>query len=112
MEYEIYRKLNDSEKIKAHVIVIRPDNGNMEDLKILGNQLKEDYHSTNIAAVFVFDDKQAADLFRDTEPDYMASFYDNHFIASYNRNVNTKYHRFFIHLSKEEGGELEVFYPI
>ena len=112
MEYEVYRIIKDTDRIKTHVLVVNPSNANMEDLKVLGERLKERYHSTDIVNVFIFDDQKAADLLRDTDPDYMPSFYDNHFIASYNRNVNSKYHRFFIHLPKEEGGEFEIFYPI
>jgi len=112
IEYEIYRKLKDTEQIKTHVIIIKPSNANIDDLKLLGDQLKEDYKSTYISAVFVFDEKLAADLLKDTDENYMPNFYSFHFVASFNRNVNTKYHRFFIHLPKEGGGELELFYPI
>jgi len=112
IEYEVYRILKDTEHIKTHVIVINSENVNMEDLKLLGEQLKEKYQSTNISAVFVFDEKQAADMLRDTDENYMPNFYDFHFVASYNRNIFTKYHRLFIHLPKEAGGELELFYPI
>jgi len=112
IEYEVYRKLNDSEKIKTHAIVINPINRNMDRLKLLGSQLKDKYQSTDISAIFVFDDKKAADLLRDTDENYLASFYDNHFIATYNRNVNTKFHCFFIHLPKEEGGDYKENYPI
>ena len=110
MEYEIYRKLRDLENLKTHIIIIKPADCNMESLKILGEQLKEKYQSVDIAAVFVFDDKKAADLFRDTDPDYLPNFFSFHFVASYNRNVNTGLNRFFIHLPKEEGGELEIMF--
>jgi len=111
IEYEVYRILKDTAQIKTYVIVIDRKNSNIEDLKLLGDQLKKQYRSTDISFVLVFDDKMAADLLRDTDEN-LDNFYSNHFIASYNRNINTKYHRFFIHLPKEESGELEIFYPI
>jgi hypothetical protein len=112
IEYEVYRKLNDSEKVKSLAIVVNPINRKIDNIKLLGDQLKEKYQSTDISAVFIFDDKNAADLLRDTDENYLSSFFNNHFLATYNRNINTKFHRLFIHLPKEEGGELEVFYQI
>jgi len=112
IEYEIYRRLDDTEKTKTYIIVINSDIGRMENLKLLGENLKKEYMSTTITNIFVYDDKLAADMFREDDENFMPNFYDNHFVASYCRNIYSKHHEFYIHLPKEEGGELKIAYSI
>ena len=110
VHYSVYREVG-----MTQVIVINSSNRNIEYLKTLGQQLKEDNKLKNIAAVYVFDNEKAADLygkFEDFSSKKEEDFYDNHFIASYNRNIYTNYNRFFIHLPKNEGGELEQYFPL
>lgn len=99
IQYENYRTVRSSK-----VIIISPENRNIDDLKLLGEQLKRENASASIAWVSVFDDRKAADLFGDTSDwsEDTEKFYENHFIASYNKNNNTKLDQFLIHFPENE----------
>ena len=107
MDYENYRNVG-----LTKIIVIKTVNRNVGDLEKLGLILKNENINDQFSFIYIFDDKKAADMFNDNSEwtKEQQDFYDNHFIASFNKNINTGLNRFFIHLPENDGGELIINY--
>jgi len=80
----------------------------------LGEQLRYDTRADRNAFIEVYSDKRAA-LIRRSVLNELASkkdvrFYDDHYVGSYGRNINTGYHEFAITPNGLNGHQIEVKY--
>jgi hypothetical protein len=92
-------------RASTRVIVIRPENRNVDDLKILGRQLSRENSKETIALIFVYDNKMAANLFsQSTLSEEQEELHTLHFLGSYTKNNNNRLHEFKVYLSDNEGG--------
>ena len=92
------------------VLLIDPVNRNIEDLKILGEQIKESAKDYSIAMVQVYDNLEAANLLGTDFPDSKMPFYKEHWIGTYTKNNSSKTNRWRIYLPDAEGGPLDITY--
>lgn len=78
---------------------------NKEDLTVLGQELNLEYKNSGFIRISVYDNIKAVEI-RDNVVNEKASqsdntFYDNHYIAQYNKNGSTNYNEFVIHPMSE-----------
>jgi hypothetical protein len=109
IEYLLYKKSGLSQRV-----LIDPKYRNIKDLEILGEQLRKENETSSFAWISVFDDSKAADMFND-QSDWskeQEEYYFKHFIAQYNKNINTKINEFTILLSDNEDGNKKIKYTI
>jgi len=96
LSYDIIDRWNIPNGGEGKAIVISPAYLNEKDMTALGEKLKKDTKGDRNAFIFVYTDPKAvalrskiADL-NQTDGD----FYDQHFVATYTRNINTGFHKF------------------
>jgi len=85
------------------LIVIDPKYLNELDMAKLGEQLKAEYKDQDFANVSIFTDATAAgmmdEVWNDTLSEKDTAFYDQHFVAQYNKNEATNYEDFAFYLN-------------
>lgn len=103
ISYEIVKRWSIPNGGEGKLIVISPDLLNEADMLALGEKLKLDTKSDRNADISVYTDKKAAEM-RDrlsSETNKLTKeeddFYNTHFVAQYNRNINTGYHEYTIY---------------
>jgi len=109
IEYLLYKKSGLSQRV-----LIDPKYRNIKDLEILGEQFRKENETSSFAWISVFDDSKAADMFND-QSDWskeQEEYYFKHFIAQYNKNINTKINEFTIFLSDNEESNKRIKYTI
>ncbi|MFA5819705.1 MAG: hypothetical protein WC854_10570 [Bacteroidales bacterium] len=95
IEYSIYQQWTIPNGGYSKLIVIDKKYKNREDLVSLIDKIKSDTKSDRNALIWVYDDEKAASMFKNinslSETD--VKYYDDHFLASYTRNINSGYHQ-------------------
>jgi hypothetical protein len=103
--------------LHGRTIVIDPVHRNEQDMRKLGDQLRQEAGDSRFAFVCIFDDEKAARLCRDAtgrvilnlgkaDDDYL----HEHFIGSYRRNLNSDIDGLRIALEGTDGPSIEVDY--
>lgn len=94
--YEIIKRWSIPNGGEGKLIVIAPEHANETDLVALGEKLKEDTKGDRNATIMVYTDKKAADLYAKLATGLTPTedeLYNTHFVATYDRNINTGYHQ-------------------
>lgn len=99
----------------SRVILIDPKDSTESRLRVLGDQLHKEALSAGAnAAVFVFDDKRAADMYEDalagTLSESDLAVHDLHMVGTYRRNASTGFQRFAFYPEGLSGPETLVEY--
>lgn len=104
--------LNFKKQGLMQVIVIDEKNRNLTDLTILGKQMQKENKSSNIVQISIFDNLNAAKMLGDMSEwtKDQEEFYENHFIAQYNKNNNSRLNEYKIFLPNSEGGNKTIKY--
>ena len=97
---------------KGKVIVVDVRLTNLLDLKKLGECLNYEAKDDRNSYVVVFNNKKAALMFHSTADlnERDGAFYDRHFLAVYNKNINTNFNEIQIHEKGLNGKSIEVKY--
>lgn len=110
IDYKVVKQVTD----EIVLIAVDPVNRNENDMKTLGSQLHDNYASGDFARVSVYDDEKAAELWDkivdDTATPEEENFYDQHYIAQYNKNKNTGLDQFFYFLQGPNGPTVTINY--
>ena len=95
-------------------VVVPNSAANESSLRALGEELKYDTRGDRNAFIFVFSDERAAairlSVLEDKAPKQDVRFYDNHFVATYTRNINTGFHQLSITPKGLNGPQIDVNY--
>jgi hypothetical protein len=103
-------------KLRGNIVLItvKPKNRNARDMKALGKQLNRNYASEDFVRVSIYDNKNAAKLwdkiFNDTATEEETGFYDQHYIAQYNKNERTGLNRLSYFLEGPDGRTVIINY--
>ena len=97
---------------KGRVIIIDPKQSTNEELKKLGERLNYDTRNDRNAFVVVFNNKKAGGMYHNVSDlnDKDGAFYDQHFVATYNRNINTGYNQIQIRKDGLNGESIDIKY--
>jgi hypothetical protein len=112
VKYEIIDEWNIPNGGKGKVILIDIGLTNITGLKKLGECLNYENKDERNAFITVFNDKKAAEMYHDAANlnDIDGAFYDKHFLAVYNKNINTNYNQIQIHEDGLDGKSTDVKY--
>lgn len=93
--YEVTRQWAIPNGGYGRVIVIDPKHRTEADMRAIGEILKLDTKNDRNAFIYIFDNPRAAALYERALNlnDQDGRLYDQHFIGTYTRNINTGYHR-------------------
>ena len=112
--YETIRKYPIPNGGYNRVLVIAPQYCNDHDIRLLGNQLKNELQSQPNAFVFIYNDARAASMRQQALQGSLSisdlSFHDQHMLASYTKNGNTGFNRFTFWLQGMNGPQVIVDY--
>jgi len=110
--YQIIREWEIANGGYGRVLFVDPKFRNENDLKKLGDELKELTNDDRNAFVWVYDDIKAAQMQENAmelnEAD--GAFYDKHFILTYKRNINTGFHQLVIMVDGFSGNAITIDY--
>lgn len=101
--YEVVKSWKIPNGGEGKLVVISPDLVNETEMLALGEKLKEDTKRDRNANISVYTNTKAANLRErlssETNPltKEEDEYYNTHFIAQYDRNINTGYHQFTIY---------------
>ena len=112
VKYETIDEWNITNGGKGKVIVVDNRLTNLVDLKKLGECLNYEAKNDRNSYVVVFNNKKAAQMFHSAADlnDRDGAFYDKHFLAVYNKNINTNLNEIQIHEKGLNGKSTEVKY--
>jgi len=110
--YQIIREWDMPNGGYGRVLFVDPKYRHENDLKKLGDELKELTKDDRNAFVWVYDDLKAAQMQENAmelnEAD--GAFYDKHFILTYKRNINTGFHQLVIMVDGLGGNAITIDY--
>ena len=99
INYEIVEKWDIADvKDGGMLIVIRPENSNLDDLQLLGKQLNAKYESGDRVAISIFTDTEAAKLRNKSAASGSSTreeieFYEKHYVGNYSKNRSSGYNQ-------------------
>ncbi len=90
VNYETLEEWDISHGGKGRVLIINPKQSTNEELKKLGERLNYDNRNNGNAFAVVFNNKKAAGMYHKVSDlnNKDGAFYDQHFVATYNRNIS------------------------
>ena len=114
VEYAVAEQWSIPNGGQGKAIVIPSSAANEQSLRALGEQLKFDTRRDRNAFVFVYSDARAAAMRNNALKDLLSKadsrFFDAHFVAMYNHNGNTGFHRLSMMPKGMDGPVIEVNY--
>ncbi len=112
VKYETIDEWNITNAGKGKIILVDVRLTNILDLKKLGERLNYEAKDDRNSYVVVFNNKKAAQMFHSAADlnDQDGTFYDKHFLAVYNKNINTNFNEIQIHENGLNGKFTEVKY--
>ncbi len=112
VSYEIIERWPIPNGGEGKSVVVSHDYFNESDMILLGKKLKEDTKYDRNAAIFVYDDKQAALMKDKVLSDKLSAkdsdFYDKHYIGQYFKNGNSDFDQFTIYFDGVLGSNQKV----
>jgi hypothetical protein len=112
VDYQLVRQWEIPNGGYGRVLFIDPKFRNETDLRKLGDQLRDLTQDDRNAFVWVYDDIKAAQMYENAmelnEAD--GAFYDEHFILTYTRNINTGFHQLVIMVDGLNGEAITIDY--
>ena len=112
VKYETFDQWEIPNGGNGKVIIINDSLNTIENLKKIGESLRYETRNGRNVFVVVFNNKKAAAMYHSasTLNDKDGKFYDKHFVAVYNRNINTGYNQLNITKDGLDGKSIEVKY--
>lgn len=114
VKYEVAEEWSIPNGGYGRVIIVSSVDANETQLRALGEELKSDTKGDRNAFIFIYSDKRAAGMRSDAMKDILSKadgkFYDDHFVGTYTRNINTGYHTLSIMADGVNGPMVKVKY--
>lgn len=112
IKYEVVKRWSVPSGGSGKLVLVSPSLFNEKDLTALGKKLKSDAGAENFSIVFVYDNRDAINLYNQyTKMQTSAKeddFYEKHLIAQYSKNMNTGHHEFNIYMNGYGSGNFKT----
>jgi len=112
IDYKIIEQWDIPNGGKGKIIAIDSNQNSIEKLKKIGERLNYEAKDDRHAMIFLFNDEKAGLLYHRLSnlTKKEESFYDKHFVAVYNKNINTGFNQFQITKDGLDGQSIVVKY--